>query len=667
MDKDYWIKKWQQDKDFIIENDRLKTKVYFYTPFPKSNLYGFQNGDIRKLIFCDILARYERMNERNVLFPTGCHTLCNTSFVESKKYSNILNDDIANMYTNQMLGLGIGINEAKHIDMRHNEYLANLQQAFIDLYQKGYIEYKDSKVYYDKSKNKIYDFINKTNKTQPIMHKCFVLKLEGVLASVIKDIKNLPLTEDIKNKLIEGFQPKRLMELELFVSNGTKLKVKMENPQYMGGVSFIFLNPEFIDITEYVDINEYHSVFSYLEGIDKEALFAFSGLYARNALTGKEIPIFISTLYQTDIYLGMPSVDEDDKTLAMEQGLEFISIVENDSLIHSDFLDGMTIEEAKTTIFHSFLEADIAKEHILYQNNEIVLSSLDNFGPLFPFLEDKDANKLYPLTGHLPYAFSPKLRPVLSDNVDIPGQTMNGTMNNLFTEGICPILSMVYDDIGSIVSIFSKEAVAAYKNWNGIKYLALGTQDIYPSILMPLILYNIIQKETIQLPKLFNKIDIFSYVVDIKQKDLKRSNNNLLDLDSILDKYSSDAIRIFSSISAIEQPFIFDLYQLEDLHTEMENLLDILSDIREENAKVDYALFSLVKEGNDALKNKNILKYADLIYKFIKEYALIYGLSKKQIFTFIKLSYPILPFLSEEIYQRLWNAKHSIVNEDWPN
>lgn len=42
MDRDYWIKKWQNEKIFSVENDRLKPKSYIYTPFPKANLFGFQ-------------------------------------------------------------------------------------------------------------------------------------------------------------------------------------------------------------------------------------------------------------------------------------------------------------------------------------------------------------------------------------------------------------------------------------------------------------------------------------------------------------------------------------------------------------------------------------------------------------------------------------------------
>lgn len=667
MDRDYWIKKWKNDKLFVVENDRLKPKSYIYTPFPKANLFGFQNGDFRRLICCDIFARAERMKENNVLFPTGCHSLCNTSFVENKKYSNLLNDDISDMFTKQMLKLGVGINDNKHIDMRHDEYLSNLQQAFIDLYDKGYIEYKDTKVYFDKKYNKIYDYMNKPKNAQTITQRCFVLKIEKFIDEIINEINKLDIISSAKDKMINALKPKRLMNLSLGVSNGSTLNISIEDAQFLGGISYIFLNPEYIDITEYVDVNEYNSVFSYLEEANNDTLFVFTGLYARNPLTGNEIPLFISTLFSTPAYLGIPAVDTDDRAMAMENELEIIEILDNGILCNSDFLDGLAIEEAKNTIFNAFLDAEIVSEEIIYQNKEIVLSSLDNFGPLFPFLEDKDNNNIVALTGHLPYAFSSKLRPVLVDNVDIIGTTMNGTINNLFTEGLCPIISMLYDDIGSIIPIFSHEALREYESWKQIKYMAVAEDDIYSSVLMPIIFHLIIQHETRRLPSLFTKIDVYTKCLDLAHKDIKRANNNLIDVESLLAKNKSDSVRLFVANIEPRQEYLFNIYQIEDFNSLLTKLEEILKKEAKPSAMVDYQLFNLTKNVNEALDDKNIYEYSKLIITFINEQILPNGLSSEQILTFIKLIYPIFPFMAERIYKGITNSKYSIVNETWPN
>ena len=86
MEREYWIEKWQKDNDFSIENDRLREKSFIFASFPKANMFGFQSLGFRHLIYADAYARYQRFQNKNVLFPVGIHSLCNTSFLENKKH-----------------------------------------------------------------------------------------------------------------------------------------------------------------------------------------------------------------------------------------------------------------------------------------------------------------------------------------------------------------------------------------------------------------------------------------------------------------------------------------------------------------------------------------------------------------------------------------------------
>ena len=97
------------------------------------------------------------------------------------------------------------------------------------------------------------------------------------------------------------------------------------------------------------------------------------------------------------------------------------------------------------------------------------------------------------------------------------------------------------------------------------------------------------------------------------------------------------------------------------------NLEQRLTEPKEENATVDYALFNLVKEVNEALTNQCVIKYIKLIHGFIQEYVIPYGLSYNQTLVLLKLIYPLMPFLAEDLYAKLSKSKYSIINEDWPN
>ncbi len=668
MDYEYYINKWKQEKSFKIESDKIKEKYYIYTEFPMANQYGFQNINLKGIIVGDIYSRFYRMNDKNVFFPLGFHTLSKSSFVETKKHSTYLNDDLANAMYKQMERLGIGINENKLINLRHNEYLSSLQEAFIDLYDKGYIEYKNKYVYYDKANEKIYDELTIKNKKLPIVdYRCFVLKIKDIKESLLKSINNIDTSSDVKAELINYLAPKRIMEIDFMTSNNFTIHLELKNPEYIAGISFIFINPEKVEITNYLDSKYYNDVFNYLDGYD-DRLFVFTGVYATNPLTGKDIPLFISTIYSDDFYIGNPAIDEDDMALALENSIETPIILKDNKLINSDFLDGLSLKEANEKIFEMFLDADICREHMIYENDEINLTSIDNFGPLFPFLEDKDTKIIKSLKGHLPYAFSDKLRPVLQDNVDIVGDTMNGTINNLFTEGMIPILSILYDQAGSTVPIFSNEALDQYYDFGSIKYAIVSKNNLLGTIFMPLVLSNIINKELGDELLKLEKVDVYKDLLDKDNEIVKRSNNNLIDLDSLLDKYGPDSIRYYLiKSSKLDEDLIFDENKIKQYYLKIAKLEKILKKHGEGSSKLDYLVFNLMLDTKKALYEKNINKYIDLIDEFLNKFIDDFELSDKECLAFIKIISPVLPFISEQIFKERFNGKYSILNETWPD
>lgn len=664
MGRSYWYKKWQQNKSFIIENDRLKSKSYVFAPFPKGNLYGFQNADIRGIVAGDVIARYQRLKDKNVLYPLGFHTLGSSSFIECKKYGNSLDDKISDVFYHQMLELGIGINDGKLIDMRHDEYVGNLQYAFLELYERKYISYELEQVYLDKINNKIYD--KPSNNLMPHFQKCFTLFIGNLLPQVIKNINDLDCSENIKTELLNYLNPVKRLSLELSLTNGNTLGINMENPEFIGGISFIFINPDHLDITKYTSIDEYTSVMNYLN--NNGEMFVYTGVQARNPLTGSLIPIFISTMYDKDVYLGIPSVDEDDRSLALEYGLEIIDIINNGVLKNSDFLDNVYINDAHDMIIDAFVDNEIASVDIIYTKDKINLSSIDGFGPLFPFLMDKANNTLNSLKGYLPYTFSNQFRPVLNANVDVAGEALVGTMNNLFVEGMCPILSILHDELSSLDSIFSEDAKEEYEAWLPIECYIADYDRLIPQVLMPIIIHNILKKEiSYTLPDLLHKVIIVDKTLDNVENEIKRSNNNLIDLDEYLDKYYADSIRYYVLSSPLDEEFIFNKYALEDTDNFIRRLESVLNRASDADCKrLDYYFYSFINQCKNHLDNHNTYGYIKKIEAFIEEVLFKEIFSKQQLLLFLRVIFPIFPYLAEEAYERIFNGKYSIINEGWP-
>ncbi|MDE5715484.1 MAG: class I tRNA ligase family protein [Anaeroplasmataceae bacterium] len=666
-DYQYWTEKWNKGKIFRVENDRIKKKSYIFSAFPKTNLYGFQDAGFRSLLACDFYARYERMKGFNVLFPTGFDSLGLSAFIENKKHNTAMQQDIAGIFDEQMKMLGIGMDEQKKIDLKQSDYLTSLQLSFVELYERGYIHYDWIDVYQDSSKKKIFDSYFYKEQLVPNKVKAFYLDISSIKNEVINKINDLPCSLEQKKEVLEMLSPKEILQMNFAVTNGAKLSVELTEPQYLGGLSFILIHPDYIDISLYTLYEEYQAIELYLSDDNANDFGVFSGTYAINPLTGKKIPIFISVKYDQPVYLANPFLNPLDRITAKEEGLPIVDVVQNGVFIESDFLNGMKETEGRLAIIQSFIEADMCQCKKIYTKDKILLSSLDSLGALIPFLKDNE-DHIYSLKRYLPFVFSAKLRPILDEDIDVPGNIIPGSINHIFSTGMIPILSMLYDDIGAVVSIFSKEALLLFKSWLPMKFMAIHKEEQFESIFFPLCILTIIEKEKgVQLPPLFNQVMLDTFVCDESGKPLLRSNRNLLDISKSLEHNHGDAFRLYFLSKPIEQSFLYSNLELESLHNLIKAIEDSYHRGFVEKNQLDSVFSEFIKEEEQYLQDLNISSYTINLISFFKAHLYKNQMTVKQGKLFLKLLYLVCPFLSDDLYESVYKSKYLLNDDGWIN
>ena len=660
----YWINRWQTSKSFRVENDRIKQKSFLFSSFPKTNIYGFQNGNIRPQLIGDFFSRYQRMDNFNVMYPVGYDSLGLKSFLENKKYSNLINDDISIIFRQQLLNLGVAIDETKEIDLKHNEYLTILQLAFIDLYEKGYIKYDNVVVYQDDNHKKIIDSYYKNDSLHPNRVKSFYLDISNCIDDIIDKINTLNTTDEIKKQLLNILEPNRSINIDLMLTNGKQITINMKNPEFMSGIAFICLHPDYIDLDEFVSLDELSAMEEYLSADNTNDFGFFTGNYAINPLTGNKIPVFISVNYNVPVYIGNPHLNKEDYETAISEGIRILNITQDGVFVQSDFLNGIRVEEGKELLIENFLEADMCTVDTYYEKKEILLSSTDTLGALIPFLKDSD-DKIYSLKKHLPFVFSPQFRPILGNDVDVPGRTIEGSINHLFSSGLTPLLSLIYDEIGGSSSIFSKETIDMLKKWDGIEVYSLTKNEIYVGIFMPLVILSIIEKEKeVKLPPLFKKLLLIENTLDTNEEIMERSNNNLFDLDKLLNKFSPDAVRLYFLSKPVES-FVFNVSELE----EMNNLLLNIEQYFNNNFSLDNSnqnqFESYLKECDELIKNKEVDLYVNKVIEMYNNVLVNIRPTREQALSFLKLLYPIMPFMADDINKEIFKSKYLIGDDGW--
>ncbi|MDT2004956.1 leucine--tRNA ligase [Rhodococcus opacus] len=139
----------------------------------------------------------------------------------------------------------------------------------------------------------------------------------------------------------------------------------------------------------------------------KEKTGVFLGTYAVNPVNGHKLPVFIAdyvlTGYGTGAIMAVPGHDHRDYEFATEFGLDIVEVISGGDLskdaytgdgtiVNSDFLNGMSVADAKKAITER-LEADGTGEGtIQYKLRDWLFARQRYWGEPFPIVYDTDGN-----------------------------------------------------------------------------------------------------------------------------------------------------------------------------------------------------------------------------------------------------------------------------------
>ncbi|MBO7608433.1 MAG: leucine--tRNA ligase [Paludibacteraceae bacterium] len=204
-------------------------------------------------------------------------------------------------------------------------------------------------------------------------------------------------------------------------SEGTEMRFKIKDKDIdfeifttradtIFGVTFMVLAPE----SAYVDMvttpEQRAAVDEYLAAVkrrtererlaDRRVTGVFSGAYAINPLTGKEIPVWISDYvlsgYGTGAIMAVPAHDSRDYAFAKHFNLPIIPVIEgcdvseqsfdakDGIMTNSGFLNGMTVKEAIAATKVYVKEHNLGRVKVNYRLRDAIFSRQRYWGEPFP-------------------------------------------------------------------------------------------------------------------------------------------------------------------------------------------------------------------------------------------------------------------------------------------
>ena len=247
------------------------------------------------------------------------------------------------------------------------------------------------------------------------------LRVSAYAGRLLRDLDTIEWSDSIKEtqKNWIGYSEGAEMLFPI-VGSDEQLLIFTTRADTIFGVTFMVLAPESEYVSQVVTAQQRDAVDAYLDEvkhktererlIEKKVSGVFSGSYAINPVTGKEIPIYISDYvlagYGTGAIMAVPAHDSRDYAFARHFDLPIVPLIEGADVSEESFdakdgimmnssnerlqLNGLQVKDAIAKTKQYIEEAGIGKVKVNYRLRDAIFSRQRYWGEPFPIYYDED-------------------------------------------------------------------------------------------------------------------------------------------------------------------------------------------------------------------------------------------------------------------------------------
>lgn len=257
------------------------------------------------------------------------------------------------------------------------------------------------------------------------------LRVSAYAERLLNSLDSLEWTEALKETQRNWIGRSEGAEVKFPISGSEELvTVFTTRPDTIYGVSFMVLAPESELVSLLTTEAQRVAVDEYLQATkrktereriaDRRVSGVFSGSYAVNPITGKEIPIWISDYvlagYGTGAIMAVPAHDSRDFAFARHFDLPIVQVVipegEEESnpsewdeskdskagtMVNSDLLNGLSVKEAQAKIKALITERGLGRVKVNYRLRDAIFSRQRYWGEPFPVYYKDGIAEVLPL------------------------------------------------------------------------------------------------------------------------------------------------------------------------------------------------------------------------------------------------------------------------------
>lgn len=718
-----WQKIWEEKKVFAADNNSDKPKYYALIEFPYPSGKGLHVGHPRPYTALDVVSRKRRMQGFNVLYPIGWDAFglpTENYAIKNHIHPRVVTEQNIEHFKNQVKSLGISFDWDREIDTTNPAYYKWTQWIFLQLLKRGLAYKSKMAVNFCTSCKCVLaneEVVNGVCERcgSEVVHKVksqWMLKITEYAQRLIDDLELVDYPERVKAQQKNWIGRSEGAQISFGTSAGDNIDVFTTRPDTIFGVTYMVISPEHPILSKWNDlIKNNDEVSAYVEEASKKSEFERSqlskektgvkldGVKAINPVSLKEIPIFVSDYvlmsYGTGAIMAVPAHDDRDYDFAKRFNLPITAVIDGGDvskcaftdcksgrMINSDFLNGMSVEDAKNKILSYLEEKNIGHRKVNYKLRDWVFSRQRYWGEPIPVVYCEKC-------GYVPIPESEL--PLELPEVDSyePSDTGESPLSNIesFVNTICPVCGhaakretdtmpqwagsswyyLRYMDPHNDEELVGKKALDYWENvdWynGGMEHTTL---HLLYSRFWHKFLYDI---GLVNTKEPYKKRTSHGMILGENGEKMSKSRGNVVNPDDIVSEYGADTLRLYEmfigdfeksapwSTSGIKgcRRFIDRYWNLQDILVDGKLRKELEASFHKTIKKVSYDIESL--KFNTAIA---------ALMSLINEIYETGNITCEELKIFTILLNPFAPHVTEEIFEIQSLGTGMVCEQAWP-
>ena len=721
-----WQSVWDDEKAFATSNDYTRPKYYCLVEFPYPSGQGLHVGHPRPYTALDIVARKRRMQGYNVLYPMGWDAFglpTENYAIKNHIHPKIVTKNNVERFKNQLHSLGYSFDWEREVNTTDPNYYKWTQWIFLKLFKAG-LAYKSEMPINWCTSCKV--GLANEEVVNGVCERCgaevvrkvksqWMLKITEYADKLIEGLDSVDYIERVKVSQKNWIGKSQGAEVDFSIKDKEeKLRIYTTRPDTLFGVTYMVVSPEHPVIDKYKDeIKNYDEIVAYREMASKKSDFertelakdktgvAIDGLTAINPVNGKEIPIWISDYvlmsYGTGAIMAVPAHDERDWEFAKKFNLPIVEVVAGSevdvneavytdvatgTLTNSDFLNGLSVADAKEKIIAYLAEKEIGEPKTNFKLRDWVFSRQRYWGEPIPIVKC-DKCGFVPIDESLLPLELPEVDSYMpTDTGESPLAAMTDWVNTT-----CPCCGgpaqretdtmpqwagsswyfLRYTDPTNENALASEEAL---KYWLPVDWYNGGMEHTTLHLLYSRFWHRFLFDEgVVPTKEPYQKRTSHGMILGSNGEKMSKSRGNVVNPDEIVMDYGADTLRTYEMfIGAFDLSASWSEDGVKGCRRFLDRvwkLTDIMTDDEGYSKDLETKMHQTIKKvSNDfeSLKyNTAIAAMMALINDFYKKNAVTKGEFK----TLLTLLNPVAPHITEELWSVI-GCEGRVYQATWP-